>query len=114
VGLAFAVSVYNAGTAAVGWKRVAILLLVALPAATTAFNALRAEADLVRLVERSIGATVTLRRMASALRALQPSYDTVAVAAGRVAGMMGSELYDWRFVLESRQSRLRRRKRGRG
>jgi hypothetical protein len=114
VGFAFAVSVYNAGTAAVGWKGVAMLLLVVLPAATTAFNALRAEADLVRLVERSIGATVTLRRMASALRALQPTYDAVAVAAGRVAGMMGAELYDWRFVLESRQSRLQRRKRGRG
>ena len=114
VGLAFALSVYNAGTAAVGWKGVAILLLVVLPAVTTAFNALRAEADLVRLVERSIGATVTLRRMASALKTRQPTYDSVAVAAGRVAGMMGAELYDWRFVLESRQSRLQRRKRGPG
>jgi len=33
------------------------------------------------------------------------NYDRVAVAAVRSAGIMGDELGEWRFVLESRRAR---------
>jgi hypothetical protein len=37
------------------------------------------------------------------------TYDRVAVAANRTAEIMANELSEWRFVLESRRTRTKRR-----
>lgn len=87
---------------------IASLILFALPAATSAFNGLRAEADLVRLAERSAAAAVALARLRRAIDAAAPTYDRIAVAAMRAAAIMAGELSDWRFVLERRRARARR------
>ncbi|HEV2957292.1 MAG TPA: hypothetical protein VGX95_14330 [Xanthobacteraceae bacterium] len=87
---------------------IASLILFALPAVTSAFNGLRAEADLVRLAERSAAAAVALARLRRVIDAAAPTYDRVAVAAMRAAAIMAGELSDWRFVLERRRARSRR------
>jgi hypothetical protein len=87
---------------------IASLILFALPAATSAFNGVRAEADLVRLAERSGAAAVALARLRRAIDAAAPTYDRIAVAAMRAAAIMAAELSDWRFVLERRRARSRR------
>ena len=87
---------------------IASLILFALPAVTSAFNGLRAEADLVRLSERSAAAAVALARLRRAIDAAAPTYDRIAVAAMRAASIMAAELTDWRFVLERRRARSRR------
>jgi hypothetical protein len=87
---------------------IASLILFALPAVTGAFNGLRAEADLVRLAERSAAAAVALARLRRAIDAAAPTYDRIAVAAMRAAAIMAGELSDWRFVLERRRARARR------
>jgi hypothetical protein len=90
------------------WQSVASLVLFALPAVTSAFAGVRAEADLVRLSERSAGAATALARLRRAINAAAPSYDRIAVAAMRAASIMAAELSDWRFVLERRRARSRR------
>jgi hypothetical protein len=92
----------------VSWRPLALVLLFALPAATSAFQGLRAEADLARLAERSATAAIALARLRRLLGAASPTYDHVAVAATRAASIMGAELSDWRFVLERRRARARR------
>jgi hypothetical protein len=89
----------------VSWRPLALVLLFALPAATSAFQGLRAEADLARLAERSATAAIALARLRRLLDAASPTYDHVAVAATRAASIMGAELSDWRFVLERRRAR---------
>jgi len=92
----------------VTWKSFALVLLFALPAAAGAFNGVRAEADLVRLAERSATAAVALARLRRVILTVAPTYDRVALGAMRAAAVMGAELSDWRFVLERRRARARR------
>ena len=95
---------------AVWWKPVAHVLLGALPAAMTAFNGIRADADLVRLVERSALTAAALARLRRAMASAPLTHDRLASAAIRVTSIMANELSEWRFVLESRRSRSRRRR----
>jgi hypothetical protein len=90
------------------WRPLALLLLFALPAVTSAFAGVRAEADLVRLAERSAAAAIALARLRRVIDAAPPTYDRIAVAAMRAAAIMAAELSDWRFVLERRRARARR------
>jgi hypothetical protein len=90
------------------WRPLASVLLFALPAVTSAFAGVRAEADLVRLTERSAAAAVALARLRRVIGAAAPTYDRIAVAAMRAAAIMAAELSDWRFVLERRRARARR------
>lgn len=105
----FGVFVYlNGGTGAITWKPIAVLLLFVLPAAATAFSGFRADADLVRLAERSAMTATALARLRRIVSSTTMNYDRLAAAAIKAAGIMGSELSEWRFVLESRRSRTRR------
>jgi hypothetical protein len=97
------------GLTGVGWEPVAILLLTILPATMTAMNGLRAEMDLVRLIERSAQTAVLLARMNRALSSEPVTYDRLAVGAGRFTAVMDTEMREWRFVLESRRARASRR-----
>jgi hypothetical protein len=97
----------------VEWKPLALVALAIFPAATTAFKGIRADADLVRLVERSAQATAVLTRLKRAIATGAIEYDRVAAAASRVASMMGDELSEWRSVLETRRARQSRRMLGR-
>jgi hypothetical protein len=97
------------GFEAVTWRPFAIIILFVLPAATTAFNGLRADADLFRLVERSAITITALARLRRAAHSTSPNYDRIAVIAKKVAAIMGEELTEWRFVLESRRTRNRHR-----
>jgi hypothetical protein len=90
------------------WRPLASVLLFALPAVTSAFAGVRAEADLVRLTERSAAAAVALARLRRVIGAAAPTYDRIAIAAMRAAAIMAAELSDWRFVLERRRARSRR------
>ena len=72
----------------------------------------RAEADLVRLTERSAAAAIALARLRRVIGAAAPTYDRIAVAALRAAAIMAAELSDWRFVLERRRARARRPRMG--
>ncbi len=106
VALAFALWAYHeGGFAAVEWRAYPIILLFVLPAAVSAFNGFRADADLVRLVERAAATSTALGRLRRAVRAATPNYDRVAIAAERLAAIMAGELSEWRFVLESRRKR---------
>jgi len=110
VAVAFGIwALHEGGFEAVHWRPYAIILLFVLPAAVTAFNGFRADADLVRLVERSAITSTALGRLQRAVRAATPDYDHVAIAAERVATIMGAELSEWRFVLESRRVRTKHR-----
>lgn len=95
------------------WRPLASLLLFALPAVTSAFAGVRADADLVRLTERSAAAAAALARLRRVIGAAAPTYDRIAVAAMRAAAIMAAELSDWRFVLERRRARARRPRLGR-
>jgi hypothetical protein len=109
VAAAFGVSAaFVASFDAAAWKPFALVLLFALPAAASAFNGVRAEADLVRLAERSAAAAVALARLRRIIFSASPTYDRIAAAAMRAAAIMGSELSEWRFVLERRRARARR------
>jgi uncharacterized protein DUF4231 len=106
VALAFAIWAYHkGGFAAVEWRAYPIILLFVLPAAVSAFNGFRADADLVRLVERAAATSTALGRLRRAVRAGTPNYDRVAIASERLAAIMAGELSEWRFVLESRRKR---------
>jgi hypothetical protein len=95
---------------AVGWKPLAVVLLTALPAAMTGFNGLRVDADLVRLVERSMLTLTMLSRIRRSILGAPPSYDHIAPNVERLASIMGNELAEWRFVIESRRTRNARHK----
>jgi hypothetical protein len=70
-----------------------------------AFNGIRAAADLVRLAERSAAMAAALTRLRRVILSTPMNYDRLEVAAVRVAKIMGDELGEWRFVLESRRVR---------
>jgi hypothetical protein len=109
VAAALGIEVVRAGgSGSVEWKPVAILLLTILPATTTAMNGLRAELDFDRLIERSGQTAVLLARINRALSSAPVTYDRLAVAAGRSSAIMDSEMSEWRFVLESRRTRVGR------
>jgi hypothetical protein len=96
------------------WKPIAIVVFSVLPAMAAAFNGIRAYADLARLSERSAMMAAGLARLRRTIRSAPMNYDRVAAAAGRLASIMGDELTEWRFVLESRWARAHRaRKLGR-
>jgi len=111
VAVALATAAVRAGGLhAVGWRPLAIVLLTVLPATMTGFNGLRADADLLRLVERSAQTVVLLFRIRRAILAEPRDYDNVSSAMRRLAAIMRNELAEWRFVIESRRSRGERRK----
>ena len=91
------------GVNSVWWKPIANILIGALPAANAAFNGIRADADLVRLVARSAATATELNRLDEAIRAAPVSYDRLRHAALRLAAIMASELIEWRVILESRR-----------
>jgi hypothetical protein len=100
--LMVAVEVYGA---LLGWKPAVIVLLTILPATTTALNGLRAEMDLVRLIERSAETSVLLSRINRAISDGYLSFDRLSVGTHRLTTIMDDELREWRFVLESRRAR---------
>jgi hypothetical protein len=109
VAVVFGILVYlKGGTGAITWKPIAVLLLFVLPAAATAFNGVRADADLVRLAERSARTAAALARLRRVVSSTTMNYDRLAAAAIRAVVIIGSELFEWRFVLENRRSRTRR------
>jgi hypothetical protein len=96
------------------WKPIAIVVFSVLPVMAAAFNGIRAYADLARLSERSAMMAAGLARLRRTIRSAPINYDRVAAAAARLASIMGDELTEWRFVLESRWARAHRaRKLGR-
>ena len=110
VGALLGIEALRAGSLeAVGWKPFAIVLLAVLPATMTGLNGLRVDADLIRLVERSAQTIALLFRIRRAILATPRDYDHVATNMHRLAAIMGNELADWRFVIESRRSRGGRR-----
>ena len=110
VAVAFGVAAVNAGGLdAVGWKPVAIASLAVLPSTKAALNGFQVEADLVRLVERSAHTIAALFRIRRAILAAPGDYDHVSFGMQRLAAIMGNELAEWRFVIESRRSRGARR-----
>jgi ABC-type multidrug transport system fused ATPase/permease subunit len=110
VGGALGIAAYFlGGLEAVWWKPTASVLLAALPAAMAAFNGIRADGDLVRLVERSAMTAAALARLGRAVSSAPLTYDRVASAAARAAAIMANERSEWRFVLESRRTRTKRR-----
>jgi hypothetical protein len=98
------------GVHAVGWNAVALVLLTVLPAAASAMSGLRAEMDLIRLIERSGQTIALLSHVNRAISDVPLTYDRVSAAATRMASIMDDELKEWRFVLESRRSRAGRYK----
>ena len=95
----------------VWWKPIANVLIGALPAAMIAFNGIRSDADLVRLVERSAITEDFLLRLQGAISSGSQTYDRVSVTAKRLASLMASELSEWKFVFESRRARVMKRQR---
>jgi hypothetical protein len=105
----YGISAYYFGAVAdVPWKPIAIVLFFVLPAMAAAFNGIRAAADLIRLAERSATMAAALTRVRRVILCTPMNYDRLAVAAVRVAKIMGDELSEWRFVLESRRARAQR------
>jgi hypothetical protein len=90
------------------WKPIAIVVFFVLPAMATAFNGIRAYADLARLSERSAIVAAALTRLRRIIQSTPISYDHLTVAAARLASIMGDELSEWRFMLESRWARTHR------
>jgi hypothetical protein len=90
------------------WKPIAIVVFFVLPAMATAFNGIRAYADLARLSERSAIVAAALTRLRRIIQSTPISYDHLTVAAARLASIMGDELTEWRFMLESRWARTHR------
>jgi hypothetical protein len=84
---------------------IAIVVFFVLPAMAAAFNGIRAAADLALLAERSAMMAAALSRLRRVVLSTAMNYDRIAVAAVRSAGIMGDELGEWRFVLESRRAR---------
>jgi hypothetical protein len=93
----------------VHWRPIALVALAVFPAATAAFNGIRADADFVHLVERSAITVIALSRIRRTIKASSLNYDRVAVAAIKIASLMGDELSEWRFMLENRRLRQARR-----
>jgi Protein of unknown function (DUF4231) len=110
VAVLLALAAIRAGSLeAVGWRPFAIALLAALPSTMAALNGMRVEADLVRLVERSAQTVALLFRLSRSIAAAPRDYDHVSSSMQRFVSIIGNELAEWRFVIESRRSRGKRR-----
>jgi hypothetical protein len=88
------------------WHRIALLALAVLPAVVSAFNGIRADADLAQLAERSALTVSRLKRLRRGLTGAPLTQDRVVNAAIRLAHLMEDELSEWRLMLHNR--RLRR------
>ena len=86
------------------------ILLAVLPAALAAFNGIRADADLIRLTERSAWSSAYLSKLKRAMARQAPSFDKYEEFAKKTASFLAAELLEWHMVLESRRSRLSRRR----
>jgi hypothetical protein len=93
-------------TAIEPWHRIALLALAVLPAVVSAFNGIRADADLAQLAERSALTVSRLKRLRRELNGAPLTQDRVINAAIRLAHLMEDELSEWRLMLHNR--RLRR------
>jgi hypothetical protein len=110
VAVLLAIAAVRAGSLeAVGWKPLAIALLAMLPATMTALNGFRVDADLIRLIERSAPTIAALFRIRRTMLSAPGDYDHVVANMQRLAAVMAGELAEWRFVIESRRARGRRR-----
>jgi len=108
----FGISAYCfGGTTRVPWMPIAIVVFFVFPAMAAAFNGIRAAADLALLAERSAMMAAALSRLRRVILSTPMNYDRIAVAAVRSAGIMGDELGEWRFVLESRRARAQHSRR---
>ena len=85
------------------------VLLSILPVTMTALRGYRADADLIRLTERSAMTAAALASIKRTLAVTPMTLDRVRVAAGHIATVTSGELTEWRFVLESRSTRMLRR-----
>jgi hypothetical protein len=110
VALALAAAALSAGSLeAVDWKPFAMVLLAILPSTMTGLIGLRTDADLVRLVERSAHTLALLYRTRRIILTAPEDFDHVASGMDRLASIMGSELAELLFVIESRRARAARR-----
>jgi hypothetical protein len=91
-------------------KSLLSVILAALPAMIAAFAGLRADTDLVRLLERSAWASAYLGKLRRLISQAARTYDEYAEFAHRTARVLAAELYEWQAVLESRRLRLSRRR----
>jgi hypothetical protein len=93
----------------------AVGLMVLLgPAFAASASGLRGAADLARLAQRSANTTTALGRLRRSLDGLPAEYDHLVAAARLSTRAMVEEMFEWRFVLESRRParlKLRRPKR---
>jgi hypothetical protein len=88
----------------------ASILLAMLPAALAAFNGIRADADLIRLTERSAWSSAYLSKLKRAMARQAPTFDKYEEFARKTAWFLAAELLEWHMVLESRRTRLSRRR----
>jgi len=88
----------------------ASILLAMLPAALAAFSGIRADADLVRLTERSAWSAAYLSKLKRAMEGQAATFDKYEEFAKKAASFMAAELLEWHLVLESRRARLSRRR----
>jgi hypothetical protein len=86
------------------------ILLAMLPAALAAFNGIRADADLIRLTERSAWSSAYLSKLKRAMARQAPTFDKYEEFAKKTASFLAAELLEWHMVLESRRTRLSRRR----
>jgi hypothetical protein len=86
------------------------ILLAMLPAALAAFNGIRADADLIRLTERSAWSSAYLSKLKRAMARQAPTFDKYEEFAKKTASFLAAELLEWHMVLESRRIRLSRRR----
>ena len=91
-------------------KAFASILLAMLPAALAAFSGIRADADLVRLTERSAWSAAYLSKLKRAMVGQAATFDKYEEFAKKTASFMAAELLEWHMVLESRRARLSRRR----
>jgi len=103
----YGISVYSFGSIRLSWTPIAALLFFVLPATASAFNGIRAAAELVLFAERSAVMVTALTKLRRIIHSTPMNYDRVAVAALRTADIMSDELGEWRFILEKRQTRAR-------
>jgi hypothetical protein len=90
--------------------RFTTVLLSVLPAMLVAFAGIRAQTDAVRLIERSMWSAAALTRLQRRVEEMPASYDNLADATRDTASFIMAEISEWRFVLESRRTRLNRRR----
>jgi hypothetical protein len=110
VGAILGIAIYlKGGVRNVSGATLANLLLSILPAVMTAARGYRADADLIRLTERSAMTAAALSTVRRTLSATPLTIDRVRVAATHIATVTSGELTEWRFVLESRGTRMLRR-----